>query len=218
MPRQTSEKGFWGQSGKIFHTFIASYIRSFIFSYFHIFIFSQRIPPPPSISPPSPLYGGWGGGFGSGRRPAGQRPVAVDGLIHFLHFFTAAFWRGRLSRDILIGVALIADVTRLVGPGMSLFFTLVLAITATTTHGQSPFSYGLGEFSPLKHALRILSRVPSAGSAAYIFIDNAYFLVIIPLGAKARACPIFSRRGAAFWRRPASSEKWLRFGSASLRL
>jgi hypothetical protein len=63
----------------------------------------------------------------------------VHRLIHLLHLLAAAFGYRRLAGGFLEGIALITDVTFLVGPGVILLFTFGVATAITATHKHSPF-------------------------------------------------------------------------------
>jgi len=95
----------------------------------------------PGRAPIPRLYG-----TGEGAARDGQRPVSADGLIHFLHFLAAALRRGRLRGGVLKGIALMTEVTLLLGLSGRRFCILLLAITVTT-HKQSPFPLVEGIFS-----------------------------------------------------------------------
>jgi hypothetical protein len=82
------------------------------------------------------------------------------------------------------------DVTLLLGLSGRRFCILLLTITVTT-HERSPFSFGLGKFSPLQQALRTLARRPPLFGRLGVFIDNSYFIVIVTLHEKARARSTF---------------------------
>jgi hypothetical protein len=130
--------------------------------------------PSPNFTPPGGCPPGW------------AVPGIVNRLIHCLHFLAAALRRGRPLGSILKSVALLTDISFLLGLGGRRFCILVSAATVTT-HKRSPFCFGLGEFPFL---FGTPDRYPEASArwASHLSCsDNSYLLVIITLADKSRA-------------------------------
>lgn len=126
-----------------------------------------------------------------GRCPPGwAAPGIVNRLIHRLHFLAATLRRGRPLGSILKSVALLTDISLLLGLRGRRFCILVSAATVTT-HKRSPFCFGLGEF-PFTVGTPNPGPEASARWAAHLSCsDNSYLLVIITLADKSRASSIF---------------------------